>query len=156
MLGFVDPPAGPVLLPVDLLLFTPRQRAAVEFAVGLDFLVDGGLPLFQPGRLSGVQLTLLNPVADALLLIGLPLADFALAVVLCGQLAAIQGAIVAHLFIDGGFLGFQVGRPARGDLARLDALRDAVLLVFGALMDRGKGKGVANPARILAAPVRLQ
>src|ERR1700751_3452373 len=51
------------------------------------------------------------------------------------QLAAVGGAVVAHFLVDLRFVRFQVCGFAGGQLSALDALRDAVLLVLGALAD---------------------
>jgi hypothetical protein len=52
-----------------------------------------------------------------------------------GGLSAVGGAVCRNLLIDGFLLIFQLGGFASRQLAALDALRDAVLLVFAALAD---------------------
>ena len=51
------------------------------------------------------------------------------------QLATIGLAVGADFVGDSGFLGFQVCGFAGGQLSAVDALRDAVLLVFQSLVD---------------------
>jgi len=43
----------------------------------------------------------------------------------------------SFLVPDGGFAAFKVSRLARVEASTVDALRDALLLVFAALVDRG-------------------
>src|ERR1700674_577710 len=58
-----------------------------------------------------------------------------LRLLLCSQLPTVSFPVVAHFLIDLGFVVFQMGGFARRQLPALDALRDAVLLIFGALAD---------------------
>src|SRR5208337_2291911 len=53
------------------------------------------------------------------------------------ELAAVCGTIRLHLLVDALLLVFQLGGLARGQLPALHALRNAVLLVFLALRNRG-------------------
>src|ERR1700746_779456 len=62
-----------------------------------------------------------------------------LAVHLCpllrGQMTTVRGPIIANFAIDPSFLVLEVRRFTRRQLAALDSLRNAVLLILGALSD---------------------
>src|SRR5208337_1527453 len=104
---------GVVLLVVDVL------------GSGVLFLVD--LLLFAGCELAAVCGTIrLHLLVDALLLL------FGLR-----QLSAVGGAVGAGFAIDRRFFRLQIGSFTRGQLPALHALRNAVLLVFLALRNRG-------------------
>lgn len=58
---------------------------------------------------------------------------------LCRQFAAVGRAVFGHFPVDSGLVALQMRGFARGQLSALDALRDAVLLVQGALADFALG-----------------
>jgi hypothetical protein len=64
--------------------------------------------------------------------------------VLFGQVAVVLNAHASLFFVDAGFLMFESAGFAGGELAALDALSDAVLLVFLALVDGWRGVVVAG------------
>jgi hypothetical protein len=73
----VDLAAEFVLLLMDLVPFGRGQLAAIQCAIGVDFLVDRRFFLLHVGRLAGSQLAGFYPLRDAVLLILRPLANFA-------------------------------------------------------------------------------
>jgi hypothetical protein len=155
-----------VLLLVHLFFLTLRQLSAVRQAIVLHFLVHCGFFRLQLSRFAGGQLTALDSLRDAVLLVLLTLANFALAVILCGgvvlvlinllgksvlllvdlsflllgQRAAVVFPVGANFLVQSGFLRFQVRRFASSQLAALDSLRNAVLLIFFAIADRARGR----------------
>ena len=142
-----------------MLLFAGGQFAAVGCAVRFHLLIDSLLLVLQLGGFTGSQLPALDALSDAVLLVFLPLAHFAVAGVggvgvvfvgvdllgqlillpvdlrlfCAGQLAAVGRAVRFGFAVDGRFLGFQFGSFTGGQLAALHALGDAVLLIFLAL-----------------------
>jgi len=69
-----------------------------------------------------------------------------------GQVAAIRGAIVADLAVDGRFLAFEMAGLTRRQLARPHALGDARLLIALSLVDAAHGRpGRCAPADCLVA-----
>ena len=152
MLVGVDVIGGAVLLAVDGGVLVSGEMPAVGRAVVAHFVVDALLLAFEVRGFPGRQLSALDALRDALLLILLALADFAaVAVVLLSgvvlfgvdsvrkvnllivQLRAVSSREVAIVFrthdvlflIDPGFLVFQILRFTGGELAALDALSDA-------------------------------
>jgi len=73
---------------------------------------------------------------DSLILLGLD----GLAILL-GEVSVVLGAHTALFPVDAGLLMLDVGGLAGGELAALDTLSDAVLLVLPALVDGGWGRG---------------
>lgn len=68
--------------------------------------------------------------------------------VLRGEVAVVGGAHAALLFVDGDLMVLKISGLARRELAALDTLRDAVLLIFFACRDvvalRSSGLGKAR------------
>ena len=83
----------------------------------------------------GVVLVAVDPFGFLILLL---LDGFA---ILFGQVAVVLCAHAFFFFVYAGFLMFEVAGFAGGELAALDALSDAVLLVFLALVDSGRWGG---------------
>src|SRR5260370_45180 len=155
-----------VLFVVHLLLLGGRQCPSVGLAVRGHLLVDALLLVLELGRLTRGELPALDAPGDAVLLVFLPLAHFALAVVsgagvvlvlvnLLGhlillpvdlfllrrrQLAAVGRAVRFGFTVDGRFFRFQVRRFSGCQLPALPALRNAVLLIFFALRDRRQAR----------------
>jgi hypothetical protein len=71
------------------------------------------------------------------------------------QLATVGLTVGMHFLIDLRLIVFQVGRFAGGQLAALDALRDAVLLVFFAIPNRHSPVTGVDAAVELCAVVLL-
>ena len=67
-----------ILLAIDLGFFLRSQLAPVGLTVGMHFLIDLRLIVFQVGRFAGGQLAALDALRDAVLLVLLALADFTL------------------------------------------------------------------------------
>lgn len=80
-------------------------------------------------RLFSVVLVTVDPFGFLVLLL---LDGFA---VLFGQVAVVLRGHASLFLIDAGFLMLEVAGFAGGELAALDALSDAVLLIFLALVD---------------------
>lgn len=159
----VDIPGSGVLFFVNLLLLALRQLATVGCAVRLHLLINTALLVLELGGFAGSQLAALDALRDALLLIGLALPDFALAVVLrrgvvlvvidllrklilllvdllllrARQLAAVGRAIRPRFAVDGRFFILEIGGLAGCKLSALDSVRDPVLLILLTLRDAG-------------------
>jgi len=67
-----------ILPAIDPGFFLRSQLATVGLTVGMHFLIDLRLIVFQVGRLAGGQLAALDALRDAVLLVLLALADFTL------------------------------------------------------------------------------
>src|SRR5271167_33662 len=155
-----------ILLAVDLLLFLRSQFAAVGLPVVVHFLVDLGLVIFQMCGLTRGQLTTLDALRDAVLLVLLALAHFTLRVGILhrgvvlvlinlfrelillliqgglvgpGQFAVVQFAHVALFLVHGRFFLLQVRGLAGSQFAALHAVGDAVLLVLFAVLNAFAG-----------------
>ncbi len=110
------------------------------------------MPRPKPGRVSqegllspSVVLLAIDRIRSTVLLpIDLP-------VLSRSECATIGGAIVLHFFIDRRFAAFQVCGFSRRQLAALDALRDAVLLVLLPLAHFGLRVGVLYRDIVLIA-----
>src|SRR5712671_2062946 len=85
----IDVARSLILLPVDLLLFAGGQRATIGFAVGCDLLVNSSLLFFELGGFGRRELSALDALRDASLLILAALAD--LVVSAMGGLGALRG-----------------------------------------------------------------
>src|SRR5579864_2323585 len=152
-----------VLLAIDLGMLLRRQLAAVGLPVGPNLLVDARLVVLKVRGFTGRQLAALDALRDAVLLILLALADFALGIrILHGrvvlvpinllrqlilllvqrglvggrELAVVQFAHVALFLVQAGFLPLQIGSFTGGKLAALHAIGDAVLLILFAVLNR--------------------
>ena len=81
------------------------------------------------------------PLADTVVLVAIDLLGRAIQLVIhldpfrLRQFATIGLAVGANLLGDRRFLGFEIRSFAGGQLSAVDALRDAVLLVFQALVN---------------------
>src|ERR1700756_2188051 len=154
-----------VLLAIDLGALLRRQRAAVGGAVVADFAVDAGFLALEIRRFARRQLAALDPLRDPVLLIFGALPNFTLRVrvlhggvvpvlinllrelvlllgenpaIGSGQLAGILAAHQLFFFVEIRFFLLEIGGFAGGQLAAGYAVRDAVLLVFLALVDGGR------------------
>lgn len=78
MLLAIDRVGSAVLLAINLPMLGWRQLSAIGRAIVLHFFVDSGFAAFQVRGLSWCQLTALDPLGDAILLVFLPLAHAAL------------------------------------------------------------------------------
>jgi hypothetical protein len=150
-----------VLFPVDLGSLRGRKFAAVGLPVSAHLLIDSRLIFFEMGSLSGGQLATLDPLGNAILLILLTFANFALGIrilhgsvvlilvdlpgnlillliqrgFICGgQFSIIQLAHVALFLVDTGFFLFQIHGLTSRELSTFNTVGDAVLLVFLAVL----------------------
>src|SRR6267142_3727452 len=85
----IDVARSLILLPVDLLLFAGGQRATIGFAVGCDLLVNSPLLFFELGGFGRRELSALDALGDAGLLVLAALADLVVAEM--GGLGALSG-----------------------------------------------------------------
>src|SRR2546427_675720 len=76
----IDGTRGAVLLAVDLPAFGWSQRATVGGALVVDFFVDVSFAALQVGSFARSQLSALDALSDAILLVLRTLSDFALGV----------------------------------------------------------------------------
>jgi len=152
-----------VLLAVHLGALLRGEFATVRSTVVADFVVNLGFIVFEVRGLASGELSALDALSDAVLLVLGSLANFALGIgvlhrrvvlvlvdllghlilllsqgllVGIGKLAVVEFAHVALFLVDGGFFLLEVGGFAGSELSALDALSDAVLLVFFAFLDR--------------------
>src|SRR5579864_4246282 len=145
-----------VLLLVHLFSFRRSQLSSVGLAIGGHLTIDVLLVLLGLRRFACVHLAAVNAIRDALLLVALALAHFAVrtrlrsSVVLVvvdrtadvvlllvhmraffrSQLSAIGRAIILHFVIDVGFARFQVLGFAGSQLSGASSVRDSILLIF--------------------------
>ena len=157
----IDLTAGAILFVVDLRVFLAGEPASVGLTIGVDLLVNTLLAIFGAGGLAGGHLAAANAVGNAILLKLAARADFVVAVVggvgvvlvvidgvaeivllavdlvafLLGELAAIGGAVVVNFAIEIGFAAFDVLGFTGGELTRLHAVGNAILLIFAAVID---------------------
>src|SRR5215831_8855020 len=90
----VDVGGRVILLMVHESLFVRRELAAIGFAHAVHFAVQPLLLLFQAGGFSGSQLAAFDALCNAILLVLLAFAHFAVAVVLgCGVVLVVVDAI---------------------------------------------------------------
>lgn len=162
MLLAINLAAGAVLLAIDLPMLLRGQPSAVRRAVGSHLPIDALFAIFGSGTFSSVHRSIANPVGNSVLLILAALAHFIVAVMrlrrvvlvvvnraaqvvllpvhlvafLLRQLAAVGRAIVVDLAVKVPFAGLQTLGFTRGELAGLHAVRDAVLLVLAAIVNR--------------------
>jgi hypothetical protein len=146
-----------VLLAIDLGALLRRQLAAIEGALGIDFLVDGRFLLLQMTSFAGRQLAARDALTNAVLLVFRSLADFALwigvlhrgivlvlvnllgklvllllqsSAVRLGEMAVIHGLHITLFLVQFGLLLLQVRGLSGRQLATVDAIGDAILLIF--------------------------
>src|SRR5208337_4330430 len=135
----VDVLGSGVLFLVDLLLFAGCELAAVCGTIRLHLLVDAVLLVLT--ALPDLIVTVMRGIGVVLVLIDLvgKLVLLRVDLLLFGlrQLSAVGGAVGAGFAIDRRFFRLQIGSFTRGQLPALHALRNAVLLVFLALRNRG-------------------
>jgi len=157
----IDLTAGAVLFTIDLGVFLAGEFATVGLAIGVNLLIDSLLTIFGVGRFASGHLAAADTLGDAILLELAARTDFVVAVVggvgvvlvvvdgaadvvllaidlialLLGELAAIGRAIGVNLAIEIGFAAFEVFGFAGGELAGLDAVGDAILLIFAPVVD---------------------
>ena len=99
----VDLTAGLILLMIDVLLFSRRERPAVGAAVGADLTVDVLFVIFGPGRLARRHLSAPDALGDALLLLVPALTHWIVAVLCIGGvvLVGVDGtAQIVLLMVD--------------------------------------------------------
>src|ERR1700690_702347 len=135
----------------------PSQLTTVGRAIIVAFFVDCGFATFEVSGFACGQLAALHALGNPFLLIALTLSNFGLGIgvlyprivlvavnilgdsvlllmqgcaVGAGQMAIVQLAHVAFFVVDLGFLGLEMYGFARSQLAALDAVGNAVLLVF--------------------------
>lgn len=151
-----------MLFLVDLLFLVPRELAAVRGAVARHLLVDTLLLVLKLGGLAGGQLSALDALGDAILLVLAALSNFVVAVLrgvgivlvvvdLLGklvllpvdllllrwrELSAVCRTVRARFAIDRRFFRFEIRSFTGGQLTALHSVRDAVLLIFLALPHR--------------------
>src|SRR5579862_1291133 len=171
--------AGFILLLVHLFSFRRSQLASVGLAIGGHLTIDVLLVLLGFRRFACVHLATVNAIRDALLLVALALAYFAVRtrlrrpvvlvvvdrtadVVLLlvhmralfrSQLSAIGRTIILHFVIDVGFARFQVLGFAGSQLSGANAVCDAVLLIFRA-SSYFAHRGIGGPSMIFRCEVR--
>ena len=164
MFGLVDLAAGLVLRVIDLLLLLPGELAAVGLPVRRDLLINSLFVIFEFCGLPGLQRAAANALRDAILLIlatlpdlivpvmrgvgiGLILMDLIAQMVLLlvdlllfrlRKLASVGLPVVVHLAVEIGLLAFQILGFAGGQLAGLNAIGDAVLLIVAPLIHGGR------------------
>src|SRR5579864_7491329 len=151
-----------VLLAVHLGALLRGEFATVRSTVVADFVVNLGFIVFEVRGLAGGELSALDALSDAVLLVLGSLANFALGIrvldcrvvlvlvnllghlilllgqsflVGSGQLAVIELAHVALFLVDRGFLLFQVGGFTSGQFPALHAVSDTVLLVLFSVLN---------------------
>src|SRR5579864_2116701 len=171
--------AGFVLLLVHLFSLGGSQLSSVALAIGGHLMIDVLLVLLGLRRFTCVHLAAVDAIRDALLLVALALAYFAVRTRLCGpvvlvvidrtadivlllvhmralfgsQLPAVGRAIILHFVIDVGFARFQVLGLAGSQLSGASSVRNPILLVFRA-RSHVAHRRIGRPPMIFRCKVR--